>query len=93
MAGEAVDPSAPNLVEVFSSQGHLGARVAKSKLEAAGIPVMLSYDSASLLFGITVDGIGEVRVLVPESFAEEARGLLSEDQPPQENASTDTSEE
>jgi len=34
-----------------------------------------------------------VCVLVPESFAEEARNLLIEDQPPEENASTDTSEQ
>lgn len=69
----------PNLVEVYASQGHLGARVAKSKLEAAGIPALLSYRAASLIFGLTVDGIGKVRVLVPERFVEEARGVLAED--------------
>jgi len=67
----------PNLVEVYTSQGHLGARVAKSKLEAAGIPALLSYRAASLIFGLTVDGIGKVRVLVPERFAEEARRILA----------------
>ena len=69
----------PNLVEVYASQGHLGARVAKSKLEAAGIPALLSYRAASLIFGLTVDGIGKVRVLVPETLAEDARGILAED--------------
>jgi len=67
----------PNLVEVYTSQGHLGARVAKSKLEAAGIPALLSYRAASLIFGLTVDGIGKVRVLVPERFAEEAGRILA----------------
>ena len=69
----------PNLVEVYASQGQLGARVAKSKLEAAGIPALLSYRAVSLIFGLTVDGIGKVRVLVPERFAEEAREMLAED--------------
>ena len=69
----------PNLVEVYASQGHLGANVAKSKLEAAGIPALLSYRAASLIFGLTVDGIGKVRVLVPERFAEEARAMLAEE--------------
>ena len=57
----------------------MGARVAKSKLEAAGIPALLSYRAVSLIFGLTVDGIGKVRVLVPERFAEEAREMLAED--------------
>ena len=69
----------PNLIEVYASQGHLGARVAKSKLEAAGIPALLSYRAASLIFGLTVDGIGKVRVLVPEQYAAEARSTLAEE--------------
>jgi len=76
----------PNLVEVYTSQGHLGARVAKSKLEAAGIPALLSYHAASLIFGITVDGIGKVRVMVPERIAEEAREILAEEDSKREGA-------
>ncbi len=77
--------SIPHLVEVYTSQGHLRAHVVKSKLEAAGIPALLSYDSASLIFGLTVDGIGEVRVMVPEQYAEKARRLLSEESTSGEN--------
>lgn len=72
---------APDLVEVYRTQGHLRAHVARSKLEAAGIPAMLSYDYASLAFGLTVDGIGEVRVQVPVAFADEARRVLEEEPP------------
>jgi hypothetical protein len=57
----------------------LRAHVAKSKLEAAGIPAMLSYDYAGLAFGLTVDGLGEVRVKVPARHADEARELLKGD--------------
>lgn len=78
------------LVVVYRSAGQLGAEVVRAKLEAAGIPVMLAYDSGSTVFALTVDGLGEVRVLVPAHLAEEARALLRElppeDLPPEENA-------
>ena len=81
MAEEADNPTTPDLVEVYTTQGHLRANVIKSKLEAAGIPALLSYDSASLVFGLTVDGIGEVRVMVSEQYAAEARRIVAEEQP------------
>jgi hypothetical protein len=74
------DSDAPNMVEVYTSQGHMRANVAKLKLEAAGIPAMLSYQSVGRVWGLTVDGIGEVRVLVPEQYATEAQTLLEEEE-------------
>jgi hypothetical protein len=50
----------------------------KSKLEAMDIPVLLKYDAAGPVYGITVDGLGEVRVMVPSDFADEARSLLED---------------
>ena len=87
MTAQAENPQAAELVEVYATQGHPRAHVIKSKLEAAGIPSILSYDSASLLFGITVDGLGQVRVLVRPEQAEDARKLLTEEQPPEEDQS------
>lgn len=72
------EPSIPNMVEVYVSQGHMRANAAKLKLEAAGIPAMLSYESVGRVWGLTVDGLGEVRVLVPERYATEAQALLEE---------------
>jgi hypothetical protein len=86
----------PKLVRVRTCQGWDVAQIYKSKLEAAEIPVLLQYESAGLVYGITVDGLGEVRILVPEAYAEEAKALLTElteddlaeawidDEPPQE---------
>jgi len=87
MAEEAENPETSDLVEVCTEQGHLRANVIKSKLEAAGIPAILSYDSASLIFGLTVNGIGKVRVMVRQEHAEEARKLLAEQQPKEEEGS------
>jgi hypothetical protein len=66
------------LVCVRSCQGWDLAQIFKSKLEAAGIPVLLKYESAGLVFGITVDGLGEVKIMVPEAHAQEAENLLRE---------------
>jgi hypothetical protein len=66
----------PQLVSVLACQGWHLAQIYKSKLEAAGIPVLLSYEAAGLVFGITVDGLGQVRVMVPEELAAEAIELI-----------------
>ena len=66
------------LVSVLSCQGIDLAQIYKSKLEAAGIPVLLRYEAAGLVFGITIDGLGEVKVMVPAEFAAEAEDILSE---------------
>jgi len=68
----------PNLVVVQRCYGLDVAQIFKSKLEAAGIPVLLQYESAGPVIGITVDGLGEVRVLVPEELAAQAEALLTE---------------
>jgi len=52
------------------------AQIIKGRLENEGIPVLLSYDSSSLVFGLTVDGLGMVKIMVPEKFAEQAREIL-----------------
>jgi hypothetical protein len=54
------------------------AHVLKSKLDAAEIPSLLKYESAGPVFGITVDGLGQVCILVPREFADEATELLTE---------------
>jgi hypothetical protein len=61
---------------VHVAQGLLKAQVIKTKLEDASIPVLLDYESVGPVIGLTVDGLGEVRVLVPNSYADEARALI-----------------
>lgn len=67
-----------DLVCVRVCNGLLLGEMYKSKLEAMGIPVLLKYESAGPVFGITVDGLGEVCVMVPEAYSEEAGALLSD---------------
>jgi hypothetical protein len=55
---------------------YLEAQIIKGRLESEGIPVLLSYESAGLVYGITVDGLGEVKIMVPSNLAEEAKEIL-----------------
>ncbi len=68
----------PRLVCVRKCQGIETGNIYKSKLDAAGIPSLLQYESAGLVYGITVDGLGEVRIMVPQEFADDAKHLLEE---------------
>jgi hypothetical protein len=65
------------LTTVHVAQGLLEAHVIKGSLEQAGIPVLLQYESLGPILGITVDGLGEVCILVPAERADEARALIN----------------
>lgn len=69
-------PERPDFVVIHVAQGELAASVLKSHLECEGIPVILEYESAGRVFGLTVDGLGEVRILVPRELAEKAREVI-----------------
>lgn len=75
-----------DLKRVFLANGLMEAEVIKGKLESFGIPVLLRYESIGVVYGLTVEGLGQVEVLVPTERAAEARGLLAEELPPDESA-------
>jgi hypothetical protein len=66
------------LVRVHTAQGWHLAQIYKSKLEAAEIPVLLKYEALGLVYGLTVDGLGAVDVLVPAAYADDARAMLED---------------
>jgi Putative prokaryotic signal transducing protein len=65
------------MTTVYRTAGLMQAEIIKGRLESAGIPVMLDYESLGRVMGITVDGLGEVRILVPNERADEAKELLA----------------
>jgi hypothetical protein len=65
------------LVSVFSGN-YLQAQIVKGRLESEGVPALLRYEGAGLIYGITVDGLGEARVMVPENLAEQAETILAD---------------
>ena len=64
------------LVSVYTSNGPLAAEVVKGRLESAGIPAILKYESVGRIYGLTLDGLGAVQVLVQREREQEARELL-----------------
>ena len=67
------------LVTVYEAQGMLAAQIVKGRLESAGIPAMLKYEAVGQVYGLTVDGLGLVRVQVPAAFADDALVALEAD--------------
>lgn len=66
----------PEYVEVYAANGQLEADMIRLMLEASGLHVITRQESAGVVYGLTVGPLGEVRILVPETEAEEAAGLL-----------------
>ncbi len=64
------------LVQVYKAKGEMEAHVIKGLLESSGIPCLLKSLAAPSVHVFTVNGLGEVKILVKESMAEEARRLI-----------------
>lgn len=69
------------MVTVYVAWGQPEAEIVRGRLESEGIPAILRYESAGLVYGLTVDGLGKVEVLVPAAFASVAKALLANEQP------------
>ena len=65
------------LVSVYSGN-YLQAQIVKGRLESEGVPSLLRYEGAGLVYGVTVDGLGEARVMVPEALADEAKAIVAD---------------
>ncbi|MBM4462086.1 MAG: hypothetical protein FJ012_01965 [Chloroflexi bacterium] len=68
-------PEESKLTAVYVGE-RMVAELIKSRLVSEGVPAILQYESAGLVFGITVDGLGEARVMVPEHLAQAARDVI-----------------
>ena len=65
-----------DFVVICTVQGELAANVIKSHLESEGIPAYLRFESACIVFGLTIDGLGQVSILVPRELAEDAKRII-----------------
>ncbi len=77
---------------VLRKSRHGEAQIIRARLEDYGIPVALSYESAGIVYGLTVDGLGEVSILVPESYYEQALAVLAENVDAESGADEDPAE-
>lgn len=65
-----------DLVVVYRASGMAEAEIVRGFLESEGIPADLDYESVGPVVGLTMDGLGEVRVVVPDDWADAAREAL-----------------
>ena len=64
------------LVEVYHARNGMEAQVIKSLLESFDIPCFLKSNAAPSVHMFTMDGMGEVRVMVMASLADAAKELI-----------------
>jgi len=62
---------------VHIASGMTNANIIVGRLETEGIPTRLKYEAAGTIYAVTIDGLGEVRVMVPSNYLEKARKVLS----------------
>ena len=65
-----------DFVVVVRVYGHEKAHLLKSRLEFENIPAQIKYDVAGKLYGIGIDGLGEIRILVPSRYFKKAQNLI-----------------
>jgi len=71
--------SSQKMVEVYHARSEMEAQVIKSLLESYDIPCFMKSNAAPSVHTFTMDGMGEVRIMVLESMAARARGLIAGD--------------
>ena len=64
------------MVEVYRASGDMQAQVIKGLLESYGVPCLLKSHAAHSVHVLTVDGMGEVKIMVWESMSEKAKRLI-----------------
>ena len=67
-----------HLVAVSTVQGQFAEEQVRAFLEANGIPTEVRGETLRTTYGISVDGLGRVEILVPRDRADEARDLLKQ---------------
>jgi hypothetical protein len=81
LEGSEGRPEMHEMVTVYVASGQLEAEVVRGRLESEGIPAILRYESAGLVYGLTVNGLGKVEVQVPSILASLAQEVLADEYP------------
>jgi len=64
-------------IVVYAAQGEVEEGQVRSFLSAHGIPTSTRGEALRKTHGLTLDGLGQVEILVAPEHAEEARRLLA----------------
>jgi hypothetical protein len=64
------------MVEVYKASSEMEAQVIRGLLESYGIPSFMKSNAAPSVHMFTIDGMGEVKIMVLASMAGRARELI-----------------
>ncbi len=64
-------------IELLRVQGHINAEPILAALRANGIPARTIGEALGSVYGLTLDGLGEVTIVVPVEYEEQALELLA----------------
>jgi hypothetical protein len=67
------------MVEVYKATNQMEAQVIRGLLESYGIPSFLKSHAAPSVHMFTIDGMGEVKIMVMSSMADRAKELIMSD--------------
>ena len=70
-------PIPDNEVELIRVPGGINAESIVAALRGRGIPVRTKGEAVGAIYGLTLDGLGEVTILVPAEYADEAWTVLA----------------
>ena len=70
-------PSPSNEVELIRVPGGVNADSIVAALRGRGIPARSHGEAIGKIYGLTIDGLGEVSIFVPEECLEMARSILA----------------
>jgi hypothetical protein len=70
-------PSQSNEVKLVRILGGINAESIIAALHGRGIPARSQGEAVGAIYGLTLDGLGEVSIFVPEEYLEEARSVLA----------------
>jgi hypothetical protein len=70
-------PSESKEVELIRVPGGINAESIVTALRGRGIPARSHGEAIGKIYGLTLDGLGEVSIFVPEEHLEMARSILA----------------
>jgi hypothetical protein len=65
-----------NEVELIRMPGGINAESILAALRGSGIPARSHGEAVGPIYGLTLDGLGEVSIFVPAEYLEQARAIL-----------------
>ena len=68
------------MITVYRAMGLPEAEIIRGRLEVECIPAILKYESLGMVYGLTVNGLGQVEVRVPAKFARSASAIIEADE-------------